>query len=324
MKIIDKMMYIFYIMSMKTSDDDSQKLAFISRSDKTPLDYNKDESRFFFGDLNVKTSKDVELVCVGNIKHAKDYVTDRFKFDYYGISFLMDGRIALDFDGKKTELTAGSIFAYAPYSKFSMKTVSPEGCRKYFIIFTGAGAEKLLAECNISIGVPKKILNINFIQNLLEQILDCNYFAHDTACILAIDLLKVVVKILKYDAAMNPEMANDSYYTFLKCKNFIQSNFQRVNFVYEIAQACHINESYLSRFFKKHAKISPLKFLTNLKINYAKNLLVHGGMSVKAAANEVGFHDSYHFSKVFKNVCGMSPKKYAEQKRKALAKKPVR
>ncbi len=68
------------------------------------------------------------------------------------------------------------------------------------------------------------------------------------------------------------------------------------------------NTTYLSIVFKRTMGTSFMNYLTELKMNYAKTLMVtHPKLSLKSIANEVGYYDYYHFSKMFKKFVGCSP-----------------
>jgi len=68
------------------------------------------------------------------------------------------------------------------------------------------------------------------------------------------------------------------------------------------------NTAYLSVVFKRTMGMSFLNYLTELKMNYAKTLMItHPKLPLKNIANEVGYYDYYHFSKMFKKFVGCSP-----------------
>ena len=56
--------------------------------------------------------------------------------------------------------------------------------------------------------------------------------------------------------------------------------------------------------------VSPKRYIIQLKINYACDLLKSGDYSVKETAEMSGFEDLYFFSRQFKEYMGMSPAKY--------------
>ena len=68
------------------------------------------------------------------------------------------------------------------------------------------------------------------------------------------------------------------------------------------------NPDYLRRSFKKHASLSPLSYLNKLRIEKAKELLLHERfLSVDEVASRCGFNDSFYFSTSFKRQVGVSP-----------------
>lgn len=56
----------------------------------------------------------------------------------------------------------------------------------------------------------------------------------------------------------------------------------------------------------------PVKYLTQLRIEYAKELLITGRYSIGEIAEMCGFENVYYFSTVFKKHTGIPPSKYFE------------
>lgn len=73
--------------------------------------------------------------------------------------------------------------------------------------------------------------------------------------------------------------------------------------------AKHINTStvYLRKIFNSNLKTSPLKYLNNLRINYAIELLKTGYYTIEEIANLSGFYDPKYFSSLYKQKTGMLP-----------------
>lgn len=92
---------------------------------------------------------------------------------------------------------------------------------------------------------------------------------------------------------------------------YIESNFLNSNIsCTELARLCGISYNYLQRLFTEKYGLPPKKYVIQLKINYACNLLTTTDLSVTEVAEEVGFNDIYFFSRQFKEYIGMSPKEY--------------
>ena len=64
---------------------------------------------------------------------------------------------------------------------------------------------------------------------------------------------------------------------------------------------------HLNRLFTKHTGITVHKYILNVRINEAKNLLLNTDLSLASIAEKIGFNSNTHFSTYFKQVVGISP-----------------
>lgn len=77
-----------------------------------------------------------------------------------------------------------------------------------------------------------------------------------------------------------------------------------------LAELCGMSEVLFRRHFKNSMGVSPLRYINNLKIIRAKELLSDGICSVSEAAFLSGFHDECYFSREFKRATGVTPSTY--------------
>lgn len=78
----------------------------------------------------------------------------------------------------------------------------------------------------------------------------------------------------------------------------------------EIAEELNVSVGYMCNCFKKNMGISIMKYYKNIKINRAKTLLKNTNKSILEISTVLSFCDQSNFTKVFKNVVGLSPKDY--------------
>ena len=83
----------------------------------------------------------------------------------------------------------------------------------------------------------------------------------------------------------------------------------------ELAAACNIGESYFQKLFKKLYGISPKKYIIQLKINHACDLLRLERYTVTQIAELCNFSDIYFFSRQFKEYMGITPTGFIEKYR---------
>lgn len=81
----------------------------------------------------------------------------------------------------------------------------------------------------------------------------------------------------------------------------------------ELAKQCGISEVYFRRIFEKNYKMTPKQYIINIRINRAKQLLTENSMKISAVAENCGFSNQYHFSRIFKDRTGVTPTEYIRQ-----------
>lgn len=96
-----------------------------------------------------------------------------------------------------------------------------------------------------------------------------------------------------------------------KAHEYIMENYRNPDFNYKaLCYATGLEYAYFSELFKKTFKMSPVRFVTKMRIDYAKELLVTNRRSVSEIAEMCGFSNTYYFSNVFKKQTGFSPSQY--------------
>lgn len=79
-----------------------------------------------------------------------------------------------------------------------------------------------------------------------------------------------------------------------------------------VAQRVALSPAYFSSLFKSHTGYSPVQYIHRLRLDRAKQLLRESGMPIWQVAEEVGFADSFYFTRLFTKETGMSPREYRQ------------
>ena len=91
---------------------------------------------------------------------------------------------------------------------------------------------------------------------------------------------------------------------------FIEDNKHRPLTVKDIAEQFEYNEKYFSQVFKNKTGVSPKKYITDRKIDFAKGILVSTVHTIGDVARFVGYEDEHLFMRIFKQETGMTPSRY--------------
>lgn len=73
-----------------------------------------------------------------------------------------------------------------------------------------------------------------------------------------------------------------------------------------------LSESYLNQLFKKSTGYAPITFFLQLKMYHISKMLQISDVHINEIARDFGYSDPYYFSRIFKKIIGVSPKKFRE------------
>lgn len=80
-----------------------------------------------------------------------------------------------------------------------------------------------------------------------------------------------------------------------------------------IAEAIQVSEGYLRMVFKKELSSTVKEYILQYRIERSKELLQSDGKKIYEIAAQCGFMSSQHFSRVFRQVTGMTPGEYKQR-----------
>jgi AraC-like DNA-binding protein len=98
-----------------------------------------------------------------------------------------------------------------------------------------------------------------------------------------------------------------------RAKEFIQEHQTENLRLGHVAKACNTSTFYFCKMFKKVTGINFTDYLSRVRIEKSKNLLLNPNLRVSEIAFEVGFQSLTHFNRVFKKILGQSPTEYRVQ-----------
>jgi len=97
--------------------------------------------------------------------------------------------------------------------------------------------------------------------------------------------------------------------------DYINENFSDSQLSLQtVADAVNVSASYLSHLFSQETGRTLIEYLTNTRIDMAKDLLKRTNNKTYEIAHQVGYSDSHYFCRTFKKVTGLTTKQFKHQK----------
>jgi YesN/AraC family two-component response regulator len=95
-----------------------------------------------------------------------------------------------------------------------------------------------------------------------------------------------------------------------KITNYIKKNCAEKLTLDSLAKEVYLSKSYLSSIFKQETGMSLTAYITKVRVEKSKKMLLEDGVSLAIISSQCGFKDQSYFTKVFKKETGVSPKRF--------------
>lgn len=97
--------------------------------------------------------------------------------------------------------------------------------------------------------------------------------------------------------------------------SYIEENYQEKLLLSDVAEKTYVSQWHLSKLLNKETGQNFSEILNGIRIDKAKELMKDPSLRIGDVAEQVGFLDLAHFSRVFKKLNGMSANEYRNQHR---------
>lgn len=132
----------------------------------------------------------------------------------------------------------------------------------------------------------------------------------DTCNLLANALLNLVYDEVKTRDSNYGAVNRKTEELLQQITQYLDEHYMEAVNLQAIAERFHLNYYYLVHIFKAKVGLSPMKYVTNRRIGEAQNLLMNTDLQITEIGDKLGFHDSCHFSSMFKKYIGITPSQY--------------
>ena len=235
-------------------------------------------------------------------------------YSEYSAHFILEGKGSYAVNGKTYELGVGQGFLITPNNPNVYVADEQEPWKYIYATFKGVDATALvrnagLDDVNVIFSFPLTCEVINNLKNMHAAGRDYLSKGYDALGY----FLLVMSHLVKANSEKTKSSLSLGKYIELACL-YIEDHMAYDISIEDVANYVKINRTYLYNLFVKHLGISPSRYLAEVRMKRAIELMEYDTLSIEEIALSSRLNDLSYFSKMFKKKTGMSPGKYQKEK----------
>lgn len=150
-------------------------------------------------------------------------------------------------------------------------------------------------------------------QRIFDEILDnaSNAFS-DPGYLVLSGSIQYYLTVLAYARRADRHHSRKSEERVIECIEYLTGHLSAPHTLASLSARTNMSVPHLSYLFKQRTGVSPMRYLTRMRIRRACELLDATDKAIKDIAYEVGYEDPFYFTRIFRSAVGASPRAYRE------------
>ena len=252
--------------------------------------------------------------------------------DYYQILYCQKAGGTVEIDGVVYEAEPGTMYFMRPMQPHGMRRGNNMRAIEIKFLAEDAETAEQLAHLPSVVPLPddhsfrrciKEVANEG-----LSHALFCNETTNAALQLLLCRLLRRYVHddgeaLLTLNFDFTPDnttaASRNSDVEFIRLVDYMERHLADKITLETLASLIHFNESYLIERFKDAMGVPPMKYLNEMRMERAKELLVTTEKSITDIARETGFQSIHYFCRTFRKKENMTPQAYRSRYAEVVA-----
>lgn len=224
-----------------------------------------------------------------------------------GLTYVLSGELEITFsDGKSFIARENDVILQREGDCYRLEAIGESGAEYVVISYSTEPKHsvlELLGDKRVfSISQRKKI--ISAFEKVVFEIKENSFLSQTFSKALVQEILCELFR------EMHPEYLESERPPIESAKFFIDEFYQKNIKISDVAEIAGYSVSRLRAVFKEQYGVSPIHYLTSVRIERAKEMLESRLFTIEEVASACGFMNVYYFSKVFKSATGVSPGRF--------------
>lgn len=231
---------------------------------------------------------------------------------FFMLLYVCGGSGKLKVQSRSIDLNTYDLLILSENQKFELNTVKTPFTYKIFFVegyILHYYFQKLVGSNNTSYHLHRNCsshIDSNILQ--IEHLL--NKKSHISTLLISRCLTDIICD-LAYSHENNIDTSNFPIHV-IKLKLLLDDDYMDAHTLDSLSEELGINKYTLCRDFSSAMRISPMQYLTQVRIENAKKLLTESDYTIHAIGEIVGIYNTTHFINQFKKLTGLTPSKYRE------------
>ena len=269
----------------------------------------------------------VNVMWVGKLLYEPGFSVAVHEHNFFQFFYVMDGTGYIYTNNLRYRAEAGKVFLCPPGFVHKSGTMKNESMRTIEVKLEIKDRYLYNELVNISgcIDVDPAEIRGN-IESMVVKVMHRDTLSRD---IINMEMSLTLLKILRQ--LKNKETEDAVYYDsgimnftgtggiFAKMLDYINRNLHTPISLEDLAKLVGHDPAYLCRIFKREFGITPMKYINELKIIRAKELLMNSNMSITEISEHLGFNSVNYFSKCFKRKKNITAQGYKKSMKNTMS-----
>lgn len=257
----------------------------------------------------------VKLLYISHSRYDKEWHSTLHNHHFTELFYIKNGNGSFIFEEDILQVRKGDFVVINPNIEHTEKS-SAEGSLEY-IALSFEGLSFALPEDNrflpgIHLHTDKNKQFANLMDNILVEMKNKG----ENFEIICQNLLELLILLIlregRYHLAQTDnKQINSNVYTV---KRYIDQFYKKNINLDKLAEVSHMSKYYMAHSFKAAIGLSPIEYLTTIRVNEAKILLESTSYSIAEISDFTGFSSQSYFSQSFKSTLGVTPSQYRKSK----------
>ena len=231
-------------------------------------------------------------------------------YQFIAVELLLEGTVKYEFDGKSFIAAAGDCFVILPHSNVRIvNALGPGQARRNLVLLLGGSAPYCLArllgfenDTLLKLSAPEAVeQKMRMIAGMIA-----GKSSHRQAAAASYELMLLLAGEYRRLNGVLPE-------DMLRVKNYFCENYASDISIESVASLAGMSAATLRRKFQHYFGVTPLKYLTELRLSQAAVLLRSFSCSIKETGFACGFNSALYFTESFRRRFGCTPRQFRQK-----------